>query len=313
MYDGTPGFTRDCHAVTHEMGKAAYELYKRGEKIEPLPEFSYCSFGFYHGFQEALMADTNDPHGARAFCDRLQAAVADGRSILPMCLHGFGHGVTDGYNPKLWGSETAITSPGLAMCISVGKNYEEWNLCAGGVFNALGGMYKDAHFRLHLDSHDPYRFCRAQTYAPFREACYRNFKSVVAELNHDHFLPAAHQVEAIQDRENAIEAMDSLATYQARLMTASYMDTFIVSMCYSLKQYLQGPCIGGFATGLIVFSEPGQEYKRGLAYCEEPSIRGADRAECFKTFAWDVKVQYSQDTYRKVCAMIPKEYRSVCS
>lgn len=313
LYENEPSFSKNCHAVAHEMGKAAYGRFKHSERLEPTAELSYCSYGFYHGFFEALVPDTGDPTGARKLCDLLEAAVIDGRSIIAACLHGFGHGITDGNNPELWGSAERMVKPGLAVCLHIGKDEEEQGLCAGGVFNALAPMYFESVYDLTLDYDNPYALCEEQEYSPFRKACYRNLHPIVARINNNNFLPAARQVESIQDERNAALALDNLAMFQARLFVDVSKNELITPLCYRLKSSLQAICISGFATGFMIFSTPGQEYKRAIYFCEQSEMLPEHQGACFERILSNATEQYPWFMRGVVCGSIPQEYRYLCN
>ena len=115
-YDSDPEFAGTCHAVTHDLGKAAYEEFHRTGHTELTSKASYCGYGYYHGFLDALLIDTNDLAEARSFCTYVGKNVphppppefAEGS-----CYHGVGHGITDGTDPSVWGDELSILKPGL--------------------------------------------------------------------------------------------------------------------------------------------------------------------------------------------------------
>ena len=310
LYDD-PAFSKDCHAIAHEIGKGAYERYKRGEKLEAVSELSYCSYGFYHGFLEAMVPDTGDPKSGRELCEKLQEEVTDGRSVIGPCLHGFGHGVTDGTNPELWGSFERMAQPSLEICKKIARSDDEKTLCAGGVFNALSLLLHDKKYGLPNDAAQPYAFCFEQSDPQYREACFRNFHTSAAYLNKQKFFPVAHNIETFDDRD-AFHALDNFSTYQARLMVEPYTNPYIAAFCYSLEERLHSTCINGFAVGLLIFGEPGQEYERALSLCESETIRDKDKEPCFRRVLDISKQQYGTKIYKKICDLVSTHFRYLC-
>ncbi|TSC87238.1 MAG: hypothetical protein G01um10148_343 [Parcubacteria group bacterium Gr01-1014_8] len=311
LYD-EPDFTKDCHPIVHEMGKGAYERYKRGKPLEAVHELSYCSYGFYHGFLEAMVPDTGDPKKARELCDKLQDGVTDGRSVIGPCLHGFGHGVTDGTRPERWGSFETMSEPSLEICSSIARRDDEKMLCAGGVFNAISIMSLYKKNGLVIDKVHPYAPCEKQTDVRVREACFRNFHPTVSHINHEHFLLAAHQVEALEKDADAIPAMENLAIYQSRRMTEEYTDPYIAAFCHRVQPRLQNMCVEGFAVGFLIFGTPGEEYERALTFCQNTELRGEHEEHCLRRVIQSSKQQYSRDVYKKVCMKVPRAFQYLC-
>jgi len=187
-YEQDPGFAGTCHAVTHELGEAAYRAFHTTGKTELTSKASYCGYGFYHGFLDALLIDTNDLAEARSFCTYVGENVphppapefAEGS-----CYHGIGHGITDGTDTALWGDAIAITKPGLILCEQVADGNRAWQLrCSSGVFNAIGNMYLDPKYKLDSGP-DPYALCRDGGFSRAdQESCYSQMNTQAAELAH---------------------------------------------------------------------------------------------------------------------------------
>src|SRR3989344_3749837 len=138
LYARDREFAAYCHGNTHELGGIAYESFKRQEDITLSAKTSYCGFGFYHGFMEALLFDSGDLAEARRFCeyvDEKLRSTAQGVSFA--CYHGIGHGVVDGSDPSLWGNASRYIEKGLVLCDTLGDVEEHKARCASGVFNAL--------------------------------------------------------------------------------------------------------------------------------------------------------------------------------
>src|SRR3989338_9343034 len=53
-------FREGCHGNVHELGAAAYQRYQTAGSVELTPKTSYCGYGFFHGFMEALIAAKGD-------------------------------------------------------------------------------------------------------------------------------------------------------------------------------------------------------------------------------------------------------------
>jgi hypothetical protein len=82
-----------CHQLTHAIGRAAADLTRDVASAYALGD-SFCSFGYYHGVVEGLVAEMGaeqvlaDPDALCTDLGRLPPGTIDHRN----CLHGLGHG-----------------------------------------------------------------------------------------------------------------------------------------------------------------------------------------------------------------------------
>src|SRR3989344_5796378 len=173
LYARDREFAEYCHGNTHELGTLAYESFKRGDEMSLSAKTSYCGFGFYHGFMEALLFDSGDLAEARRFCEYADEKLRSSTGGVSFaCYHGIGHGVIDGSDPSTWGSASKYIEKGLALCDTLGEVEEHKERCASGVFNALAIAYREPKYRITADPSDPFAVCRAQKKLYEREACY---------------------------------------------------------------------------------------------------------------------------------------------
>src|SRR3989344_4916166 len=126
LYNDEPVFAANCHDFTHKVGESAYEKYSQGEDFEVTGQVAYCSYGFFHGFMEVMLQREGNFGKAHEFCDYLEDRLKGQTSVLSSCLHGIGHGVTDGSDPRAIGSVEALIGPGKDLCEKIGRdNYEK--------------------------------------------------------------------------------------------------------------------------------------------------------------------------------------------
>ncbi len=313
LYESDPSFVAVCHDMTHGLGTAAYNSYAQGEPFVLRDEYTDCGYGFFHGFLEALVGHTGNPADARTFCENLLLNLPNAESVKAACFHGFGHGVTDGSDPRLWGSEQHIVDPGLALCKKITVGDQELRYCAGGVYNALTYMYKDPKYRISLDPADPLKFCRAQATAILREACYSNFNVVVSKLYDNDFVRLSKLVEAIPEETVAQDVMTQFAGYQPRVHLSPDTDASLAEECLAVKSVLQTACLKGLVGGFMHAADPGKEYERTFTFCSTPALTGTYRELCFTTLADIVKLQFSTAVYTAICKRITPQYPNACS
>lgn len=301
-----------CHAIAHDAGKAGYERFISGKSLKFIPELADCSFGFYHGFFEAFLWDGNEPETARVLCEELESHILDGRSVLSQCFHGFGHGLVDGNDPRFWGDADKFIAPGLEVCGTLTRNAKERRACAGGVYNSLGELYLHEKYGLSFDVNDPYALCREQTVSEFREACYFNLHPALAVSLNNRLLPSLRKIERVIEEADATAAARSLATFYSRLVVSEDVFPLLVATCYKIQEKLQHPCVAGFASGLLLFGEPGMEYRRAIHFCKESTLREEHRDVCFQTIGELALPQYGVQKYPLVCARFPEKYQHRC-
>ena len=109
---------------------------------------------------EAMLQETGRLDKAREFCDYIDKKLRGKTWAMGSCLHGIGHGVTDGNDPRTKGNVMGTINPGLKLCEKIGQTDFEKKLCATGVFNSLAGLYSDPIYKLNKD--DPFLICRKQ-------------------------------------------------------------------------------------------------------------------------------------------------------
>lgn len=318
-YDSDPAFAGTCHSVTHELGKAAYEEFSRSGDTELTSKAWYCGYGFYHGFMDALVLETNDMQQARAFCEYVGENVphppapefAEGS-----CYHGIGHGVTDGTDPRLWGDPIAIVKPGLALCKSVTAGDEEWHMrCSSGVFNALGNMYFDPKYKL-VHPTDPYALCRTATFSELdRGQCYSQMNTEAAYLARNDLRGIVKFTDAISDLDHrAIALHEAVSFYIQTLKRESRsIQPEEVSVCELPTRELSKSCVNGIVGGIVEFGSPGQQYIDILRLCGASGFPSGLRNYCYSSLQTLSPYYYAPEVSSKICRDIPAAYKDpVC-
>lgn len=315
-YDTDRDFSGTCHSVTHELGDAAYQEFRKKGETELSGKASYCGYGFYHGFMDALYVDTNDMEKARTFCTYVgenvphppAAEYAEGS-----CYHGIGHGVTDGTEPQLWGDALAIVKPGLILCAKVAVGNNEWRRrCASGVFNALGNMYLDPKFKLDSGT-NPYTICRTGPFVPVeREACYEQMNTQAAELANNSLTGIVGFTETIQDLHYRAIALHEAVSFYIQILKSAGKSLLPeeVNVCELSTLDLKNNCVGGLVGGIVEFGSPGRQYEEVVALCRAERFPADLRASCYSALFANSRYYYTADTVRKICKSVPQEYRN---
>lgn len=306
-------FQKQCHSFSHRIGEKGYDYFSQHKHVELGDNTSYCGFGFYHGFLEAMVHKTNDVALAREFCNyvALQAKQV-GKKAESSCYHGIGHGTVDGSDPRSWGNPYKIVEPGLEICEKVTTNERFLYQCAGGIFNSLAIMYTYSQNGLERQQNDPFNVCYAFK-DEYLEACLSQMNTYIISLAEKDLDKIGAYVENVPQSFNPTVAMDSAASYLA----ASTQDPLnygeIIKTCKGFRQDLITSCISGYAAGLIEFGPPGKEYEAPLVFCQHQLLNEDHRTSCFKRSLSYLQVIYPSQQLKTVCTEVDTKYRTYCS
>jgi hypothetical protein len=296
------------------IGEGAYQKFSKKENFEVSPLVAYCSYGFYHGFMDAMVQKTGTFNDARDLCDYIgKQLVQKGGSVgtADACFHGIGHGVTDGSGPNAQRDVFAAINPGLELCEKVGRTEREVKLCGTGVFNALAGFYTKPEY--NLNKKDPFWICRQQSKSYFKHACYDDLKTLVMSLADNNFAKAIGFYEDISEDAYATDAIDNLATFAGYSILRNNTLDDAINTCHRTQKRLQIPCIQGLGAGFLTAGAPDQEYKKALGeVCGNALLNEEERIGCFERVMWVSYARYSSEKHREICATVEKSYRYNC-
>ncbi len=309
-YNNDPDFKYYCHGLVHKLGEKAYYLFSEHKNFTLPEKVSYCSFGFYHGFMQTLLHETNDLSVARDFCnyayDKMKNVSAD---TLGKCYHGIGHGAVDDDND--WPNERSVVMPALALCEKVAPNPQMLNRCGSGVFNAMAIAYNQG--KLRKNESDPLFYCRSLEKDYAKLTCYEEMNTYLMAISNSDFLKAIKFVEAIKEDEYAISTMRSLSDVngQSGWDLADYSKQ--VKVCQSLQKRLVTPCIEGYIEGLIEVGTPDLEYTKPLAFCANPLLTEEQKIACYNNLIWQESNIYPAEKQKYICSQIDVKYNKKCA
>jgi hypothetical protein len=302
-----------CHDLTHLIGQRAYQMFMRGKDFEVTRKAQYCSFGFFHGVIEALVAATGDARNAREFCDFLATQKDFAQSDATYhCYHGIGHGAVNPHDPALWGDAVKMVTPALALCSEVAQNDEQRIDCGTGVFAGIAIFYTRGEYGLSMDpiAGDPFWLCR-QVPEEYRESCYRDMHTVAGAQAGGDFRKAAAFYEAIPEDEYAIAALRSLGVPLEEFRAGAYPYAQGLAICRSLQTRLQDPCIQTIVRELIQKGKIGEELVEAQAFCEQPQLSADEKDACFEWLVLYVR-WYDEDKAQVFCNSLDTKYREGC-
>ena len=321
LYDREADFRSGCHDITHAIGDTAYFRFKQNKDFKFTEKTSYCGYGFYHGFIEALLYSGESYSAAKEFCEGVNENLTeDIKTPLAVysCYHGMGHSMFDLHDPSFYGSEENMVSPALAVCekITQGAEEEKRKQCATGIFNALGIAYSNDYYDLKMSESDPVWYCRNQE-ALYKKPCYAEvvlawvYKGLGA-ADYD-FFEAMDFVTSIGDPEGEEIGAFVLASDFTRQHIDSFETLGMGEKCASLEPVMRTWCFKGVVEALMSWSRPGEEYEPILAFCGREGIDNGDKSDCFDYFLPRVGTLYSEEKTKDVCSLVPEEFKNQCT
>lgn len=303
VYDKNPAFAETCHGLTHEIGQKAYTLFIQKKPFELNGKTAYCSYGFYHGFMEALVRGKADVSQARSFCayvgEKLAAVSPDAAYA---CYHGIGHGWTQVHDQKLYSNERAVVAPALALCKQVSVEKSQLLRCATGVFDSISIAYYNKENGMVMKKNDPLWLCREQD-EQFKEACYRDMMPAILWLGGYTLEKSTPYVVNFVEKNFQDIAIETLASDSIRYVMGKGEAGFIqyLSVCRMMPQNLRIPCVSGLATGIMEFGIPGKAHLLGFSVCSNTDLSHPEQRACYRNILQSVTSRYSQKDADQIC------------
>lgn len=314
-YATDPEYPAFCHANTHDLGRAAYARYIAKGAIDLTTDASYCGYGLYHGFMEAMFEETGVLDQARDFCAYVgkNQPVPEGYAE-GACYHGIGHGVTEGTDISLRGDAAALAAPGIALCEQVAQTDSFKMRCASGVFNSVAVMYLDPAYGLTVPS-DPFTLCRNYSYTNVqKESCYDQMNTLAVRKASNELTKAlAFTSTVAKDTYRAI-AVKSIAVYYVQVEKAAQrpLVALEVERACSTVPSESIECLRGIISGTLEFGEPAREYEDGLALCGATTTSADFHSRCYRELGTLAPPYYARELQERICAAIPADYRAPC-
>jgi hypothetical protein len=310
LYKSDPDFGEACHGLVHKVGEQAYSLFTSGKDFTLPANVSYCSFGFYHGFMQKLIHESNDAQQARDFCelaDRQLGGVSKG--TLGTCYHGVGHGAVDDYDGA-WVNEDQFVLPALKFCEKISPSDQLLNRCGSGVFNAMAIAYTSGRLKINLA--DPLHYCRQLSKGYAQLTCYQEMNTALMTMTANNFASSAKFIMAIKDPDLALSAMESLAAVNGQRGSRKLSYEDVVADCHSLPSRLIAACIKGYATGLLQVGAADVEYERPLEFCQTSGLTVAEQRACYQELLWQTINIYPSAKQTEICHKITNPFNQPC-
>jgi hypothetical protein len=278
LFNREENFKQECHEILHSLGREAYNLYANGSEITFSEVTKYCGYGFFHGFIEGVVARTGSLEEAQKFCEGFKEQ--DQVSATEACYHGIGHGVLDGSDPRTWGKPMAMVEPALLVCLKVSEDEEQQSNCALGVFNALADFAAHDSFGLYIPPNEAYAFCRGVEPEQFKIGCYSQMNVITGYRDDRSFTQSLEFLKTITEEEYLEEAVRTMAGSQAKATHTQSDYEDIVETCHTLEADLRFSCVQGYVGRLMDFGVIGEEYMRGVEFCNSVALTSEEKYSC---------------------------------
>ncbi len=315
IYTADPSFAGTCHASTHTLGQAAYDEFHATGHVELTDKTSFCGYGFYHGFMEELLSQTNNLEEARAFCRFAATQVPNPPGYAEgACYHGIGHGVVDGTDPSLWGDAQKLAAPGLLLCSQVASSSVEWRRrCDSGVFNSVALLYRDPKY--HLDAEgNPFLLCQVGAFDSIeKDACFDQMNTLAVFMAHYDFQKAIDVTTTIEDvhyREVAIQGVSDFMVQALKYENKHITAKDASDVCGALGGDYGQTCLWGLLGGIIEFGVPGLEYQEAQSLCSSTELSPSLHAACYAYLMQQIAPRYPHAVQTELCNATPAQYKT---
>jgi hypothetical protein len=311
LYEKYPEVEKNCHDLAHVIGNQAYLFYESDIDVKISKKSSYCSYGFYHGFMETLIAKSNNPKLAKDFCDKIQKEM----NIDTDCYHGMGHGVTLTHEIIEEEDIHPIVERGINSCIKSGLDGTRREQCYDGVFSALFAYYEDPGNKLVFDVNDPYIFC--ESIKEGERACFMYMSNILFLRTGADFHKTVNAIFSFNKKgemnsELAAVGVGAAAYMMGAVKAADEDQTFQREACKSLPSDLIVRCFERVLSGMLTRIKPGTEITRLTGFCDYNNFTEFEKENCYSFAAARLKNLYGSDNSSQICSKFPEEFKDNC-
>lgn len=309
VYNAEPEVAKTCHEWVHVLGEAGYEVFAKGKNFQLRPETAWCSYGYFHGFMNAMIADTGSLEKVVEFCAMAVAQLQSSQpEIESNCLHGIGHVGVDLLfeKPEYWGNFQKTADGGFALCDKLFGSNIYLTECYGGVIhglrfsmrNHLNGM----SFESYVGDKDPYHYCRNQK-AEHQMACYSDFASMFWEIFNGDIKAALTYIidEHIADPAIINRTVMKATTAWVEFDLAKGAHKASVEACRTIPTTFFKSCMLGINIGFIQHGEPNNLHKKAFDFCRSDYLLEDEQKLCFTQIIELLRSEYSPKQFSIAC------------
>ena len=297
-----------CHGWMHELGVSGYTKYKEEGVLRLRPESSYCSYGFFHGLINAMIADTHQITTARNFCE--QAVAVDGEvlhGLQTSCAHGIGHSFStllleDLSIPRDF---LYLTEKAEEGCDELYQDEAFRDQCYDGMFHELILVTSQGAYEMSPEEYmmqdDLYYLCRQEKKEAV-SSCLSAFVSVWPYFSES-------KEEVLRSLVDVSRELDVDIHTALRSLVRSFIEidlikgnTFdeTVSVCAELIDDTRVYCIEGLAAGLITHGDSVDPHIKAFDFCFATYV-GDDKDVCIEKVVQELWWNYTPEHFNQAC------------
>jgi len=299
-------FRNSCHDTMHFVGAMAYQQFQSTHTLIARPETTYCGYGFYHGFIEAMQIASGPGNfdEVRTYCESVRGAM--GEAASGPCFHGLGHALFDSVSGTLWGDPKAMMADGLASCEKALANttVDDRARCASGVYNSYANAATNQNYNLTRDIINPTQYCNTQR-PEYRMECYAQIG--ISYIRYKRF-----------NREQTITYLRSLDTEaslrgffdyfadEAKRNINGFDVNLFSKVCMAFTPTEQFACVRGVVEGLLEQSPSDSAYVVQFNFCSvlpDSDLRKRCYSQAIETTLSSVR---TSAPFRTACNALPE-------
>lgn len=302
-------YPNSCHTFAHDLGKSAYAESQTSEFPTIGEEASACGYGLWHGFTTALQADRGIA-ASKDFCASLSGTTEEvARANQRNCYHGIGIGlIPDPPPPERWGDFHALTIPALEFCDTINGDPSFRDRCISGVFHALSVYMESKQYGFVFDEHS-LSLCKEQAEV-HQHTCFSTLTAAVPSLTNFDLEKTVELLRASVPPHLFAEIFKGAAVIFVDADAPIERIDDVVRSCGAIDETFRPLCIWAVMNKLYNNGEPGNEYKKAIAFCESTAVRTSEKPACFHQVVANATSVYTAEKLSAVCKSIPPSYRT---
>lgn len=309
--DEETGPSSYCHTLAHVVGSQAYKQFTLKGTFTYSSKMSNCSYGFYHGFIESMLAQKGDYSEVKKFCTNIVVGEDPGR-LRAECFHGLGHGIVDRHVPDDWKYPKQILSRSFKVCTAMPdiENMDTVRNCVDGVYSGIRAVYFFGEYKVTLAPEHILDLCKDGP-KDYLDICYNYMSTMFFKAANSDFPKGLRLATAYTDAGYQGVAVGAVAASWATAnMLADPQKTW--SVCRLLPTTLTLSCAAGYARSLVQNSQPGSEYVPSLRFCSQEGVKEAEAESCFKATQGELQRKYARADLATFCTEYASSQESLC-
>lgn len=320
IYKENPDVGGVCHGWAHRLGEVEYGLYAEGREVSLRAEATFCSYGYFHGFINAMVEATQSLETALQFCDSAAKREQDGlKNLHNNCVHGIGHSIATLMleDEAYWGDFNKSAEHGFVECERLFKPGFDLDICYDGMFHELHLSVMQETYgmssKAYMESGDLFYFCHGFAEEK-RESCFYDFVNLWPSFYKDDEASAMRYVypQLLEIGDDALRTMRTFVRgfIEGDIAHGNYQDS--VEACTLTEGIFFEACLEGLASGFVEHGEPNNMHVAGFSFCEE-YFTGDTKELCLHKMVGALYWSYDDEHLAIACrAVQTKEEPSAC-